>query len=687
MAFQLLLLVGYVYAHGLLGLPRWWQLPIHAASCAAALLWLPLGLDATGAPHDDALVLWVPWRLIAAVGPLFVLLAAQAPLLQGWLRDSGGDEPYGLYRFSNIGSFLGLLAFPLIVEPLVPVSVQTLFWSGGFFLFAGLSLWLMLATRHQATKQPPISASMPNAAPTLPDWRTAMLWIALAAIPSTLILSTTTHITTDIVAMPLLWILPLALYLLSFIFAFSDRAPLLDRIAPYTAPIIAVLALIALSTDAFEVTITSSAALALLFIASLSLHRRLYLLRPDPSGLTAFYLLLALGGAIGGMSVAIVAPLVFDWTYEFPLWALAAVASVVGYTRHEAGLLQWGAAMVVTLMTSALAMGWLDSTALWIAALLVAMIWIVRRHRWLTILCLSAALIGLAVIDPLILSWNGLRQRSYFGIYTVRENETGTLRMLTHGTTLHGAQRLEPGKLLEPTIYFGRQSGAGQILGVAPLLYGDKARIDVLGLGVGTLACYAKPGQHWSFYEIDPLVIDLTVKQGWFTYMVNCAPNAAMHIGDARLALATQASAALDILVMDVFSSDSVPTHLLTREAFDIYDRVLAPRGMMLVHISNRYLNLEPVLSSEAKARGWSAALLKHHVTQAELDAGGKASVWVVMARSPRDLARALNTVHQPESERVDYWRPLTTQNDIARWTDDYSSVLRLIQRPTKTGD
>jgi hypothetical protein len=675
-AFQLLLLVGYGYAHWLLTLTRRRQVLVHLALLAIAMIWLPLGLDAAGAPSGDALLYWVPWQVAAAVGPLFVLLAAQAPLLQGWLRDSSGAEPYGLYRFSNIGSFLGLLAFPLIVEPLTPVSAQTMAWSVGFVLFAALSLWLMLAARLQPIEQ------APQATPTRPDWRTAARWIALSAIPSGLILSTTTHITTDIIAMPLLWVLPLALYLLSFILAFSDTAPLVDRIAHYAAPVIAALALIALSTEAFEVYVTGPAALALLFIASLSLHRRLYLARPDPSGLTAFYLLLAVGGAIGGIFVAVIAPLVFDWTYEFPLLALAAVVFAAGYSAREASLWQWGAALAVTLIASALAMGWLDDTALWVAALLITMIWIVRRHRWLTIISVSAALIGLACIDPLVLSWNGLRQRSYFGIYTVRENETGTLRKLAHGTTLHGAQKLETGKLLEPTTYFGPQSGAGQILTAAPALYGANARIGVLGLGVGTLACYAKPGQIWSFYEIDPLVIDIARKQGWFTFLVNCTPNAAMHIGDARLTLAKQPAAALNILVMDVFSSDAVPTHLLTREAFAIYDRVLTKDGVLLIHISNRYLDLEPVLASEAKARGWTSAIITHRVTQEQIDAGETTSVWVMMARSEAAMQRARGTLPQVTPAQDREWRPLSQQQGFTRWTDEFGSILHLIKRP-----
>lgn len=673
-AFQLLLLVGYSYAHWLLTLTRRLQVLVHLALLATALLWLPLGLDAAGAPSGNALLAWVPWQVAAAVGPLFVLLAAQAPLLQGWLRDSSGAEPYGLYRFSNIGSFLGLLAFPLIVEPLVPISAQTTAWSAGFASFAALSLWLMLAARPIAT------AHAPPAARSSLDWRTALLWVTLAAIPSGLILATTTHITTDIVAMPLLWVLPLALYLLSFILAFTEQAPLVDRIARLSAPLIATLALVAMSIDAFEVYVTGPAALALLFIASLSLHRRLYLARPDPAGLTAFYLLLALGGAIGGFFVAVIAPLVFDWSYEFPLLALAAVACAAGYSRHGARLWQWGAALVVSLIASALALDWLDGTALWVGALLIAMIWIVRRHRWLTVISVSAALIGLVGIDPLVLSWNGLRQRSYFGIYTIRENETGTLRTLAHGTTNHGVQNLTPGSLNEPTSYFGRHSGVGRVLDAVPDVYGDHARIGIVGVGAGTLACYARPGQSWSFYEIDPLVIDIAIKQRWFTFMVNCAPDAHIQLGDARLTLAKQSAQSLDVLVLDAFSSDAVPAHLLTREAFDIYAKVLRPNGAMLLHISNRYLDLEPVLAKEAQARGWHAAYILHVPSESAKQQGETASVWIAMAGTAEQLRRLTSPASNQQATGQEQWRPLRERPDFLRWSDDYGSVTPLIK-------
>lgn len=375
-----------------------------------------------------------------------------------------------------------------------------------------------------------------------------------------------------------------------------------------------------MASDQFEILVTGSASLTLLFVVSLTLHRKLYLDRPDASALTQFYLALALGGAIGGAFVTLIAPLLFDWTYEFPLLAIAAV-------------------------------------------------WLVKPSK-LILLCVTACMIGLVGIDPLTMSWNGLRQRSYFGIYTIRENETGTIRTLGHGNTLHGTQHLETDKLIDPTTYYGKHSGAGQILEATK----SNARIGVMGMGVGTLACYAQPHQQWAFYEIDPLVVDIATKQGWFTFMPNCTPTAAIHIGDARLTLAKLPSGSLDILVMDVFSSDTIPTHLLTREAFDIYDSALAPNGVMLVHISNRYLDLEPVLQAEANARGWVASLNKHDPTDDEFAAGETTSVWVLIARSNDELPYTL----PPNAQSA--WRPLTLKPNMARWTDDHSSVLGLLR-------
>jgi hypothetical protein len=617
LSYQILLLGGYASAYWLSRLALARQALIYAILLIAAAFWLPIGLMSGDPPANAKLFVWVPWLVMASIGPLFLVLAAQAPLLQNWYNLWTKREPYQLYVASSLGNFFGLLSYPFFVEPYFSIHNQRIIWSIGFGVFG-----LMIAI-IAALKLPKMTEIAPRKIAETPKINTSRLafWAITAAIPSGLILSTTLHLTTDIIAMPLIWMVPLGLYLLSFSLAFSNRNWLADSLTPFAPWLILVLIALALSTDQFEIYVTGGASLALLFVASLVLHRRLYLDRPEPAALTQFYLALALGGAIGGAFVTIAAPLLFDWTYEFPLLAIAAA-------------------------------------------------WLVRRKHVIVLMCATASLIGLVGIDPLTMSWNGLRHRSYFGIYTIRENETGTKRTLAHGNTIHGAQHLETDKLIDPTTYYGRQSGAGQILSSAY----SNARIGVLGMGVGTLACYAQPHQQWAFYEIDPLIVDIATTQGWFTYMANCTPNAAVHIGDARLTLAKQPSSSLEILVMDVFSSDTIPTHLLTREAFDIYDSVLAEQGVMLMHISNRYLDLEPVIASEAQARGWAASLNRHDPTEAEFTAGETASVWVLIARSKDELTHMLSPKIQSE------WRPLTLKPNMVRWTDDHSSILSLLK-------
>lgn len=611
LAFQVLLLGGYAGAHWISSLNTQRQLLTYAALLIFAAFWLPIGLMNGDPPENTMLFAWVPWLIMASIGPLFLALAAQAPLLQNWYNLATKREPYQLYVASSLGNFFGLLSYPFILEPTLSVHAQRILWSIGFVIFGVMITTVAtLKTRHVTET---ISTQ------TLPRQKLKLKrlarWAIIAAVPSGLILSTTLHITTDIIAMPLIWVVPLGLYLLSFSLAFSRKSRLADWLTPYAPWLIIALTVLALSTDQFEIYVTGCASLALLFVASLVLHRKLYVDRPDSAQLTQFYLALALGGAIGGTFVTIAAPLIFNWTYEFPLLAIAA-----------AGLL-W-------------------------------------RQHIIVFFCAVASLVGLVGIDPLIMSWNGLSHRSYFGIYTIRENKIGTIRSLAHGDTIHGAQHIEPDKLLQPSTYYGHQSGAGQILKSADA----NARIGVLGMGVGTLACYAQPKQTWSFYEIDPLVVDISAKQGWFTFMANCAPAAAIHVGDARLTLAQQPARSLDILVMDVFSSDTIPTHLLTKEAFDIYDSVLATKGVLLIHISNRYLDLEPVIASEVNARGWSAALNRHEPTDGEFAGGETTSVWVIIARSKDSLANLQKD-----------WRPLKPRSDMVRWTDDHSSILSLL--------
>ena len=679
LVYQALLLGGYAYAHGLGRLSPRRQAGVHLGVLLLGALWLPIGLFAIQPPADASPVLWVPWLLFGSIGPLFFAVSAQAPLLQRWFGlASGGRDPYALYAASNLGSFAGLIAYPLLVEPGLALHGQSWLWTAGYALLIGLvglcALRLPRAAAAPAAR--PVSAA--------PGTGRVLHWIVLALVPSGLMLATSTYITTDVVAMPLLWVLPLGLYLLSFSVAFAENralADLLTRIAPITILLFGGVMMGGYNTwPWFNLII----ALLLLFMASVALHTALYRIRPEPDRLTGFYLAMSAGGALGGVFAALIAPLVFDWTYEYPLLILAAGAFVPQQFLTAAIEKMWtGRWHFVALAGVVIAMGLLglihfaspptlfgDGRQGVLFLLLAAIGLAAIGARPAYILVLAGALMLFGGYRSLALSAEpGARTRSYFGVYTVREFDRR--RELDHGTTVHGIQLTgSPARERTPTTYYARGSGVGQAMALAPALYGPAARIGVVGLGTGTLACYAQPGQNWRFYEIDPTVIDIARNSGRFTYVRRCTPAATIRLGDARLRLRDEKPGSLDLLALDAFSSDAVPMHLMTREAFATYARTLSPRGLLLVHISNRFLDLEPVVAATARADGWHAAKLDFKPSTPEEQASS--SVWIALSRDPDVLASLTG--------RGSGWVPLRPRPGFAPWTDDYSTILPLLK-------
>ena len=680
LVYQALLLAGYGYAHAL---GRWaprTQAAIHVAVLLAAAWWLPIGIAAVQPPADAAPVLWVPWLLLRSIGPLFFAVSAGAPLVQRWFAAaSGGRDPYALYAASNLGSFAGLLAYPLLVEPAMALSPQRTLWSAGYallvLLIAGCALFL---PRGAGAAAAPVASPRPTGA-TL-GW-----WVALAFVPSGLMLATSTYITTDIVAMPLLWVLPLGLYLLSFTVAFADGrdlADLLTRIAPIT---ILLFGGVMIGGYQERPYFSAGIALMLLFMASVALHTRLYRLRPAPDRLTGFYLAMAFGGALGGVFAGLVAPVVFDWTYEYPLLIFAAGLLVpqVYLTGGLRGVWSDPDTRRVALATVVFALAMLFLLRFFGPAALFG-----EDRQGFAFLVIGAA--GLATVGARLpyavllagalvlfggyravaLSIEGdARTRSYFGVYTVRD--TGRAHELDHGTTVHGVQlRGSPARERTLTSYYAPGSGVGQAMRMVPALYGPGGRVGVVGLGTGTLACYARPGQRWRFYEIDPTVVRIARAPARFSYLARCLPDPVIRIGDARLNLSREAGASLDLLALDAFSSDAVPMHLLTREAFAIYARVVQPSGLLLVHISNRFLDLDPVIAAAARDGGWHAVQFDY--TPSPLDASASASWWVALSRDPRPI-EALR-------QGKDGWVPLQPRPGFTAWTDDYSTILPLLR-------
>ena len=694
LVYQALLLAGYAYAHRIAALRRRTQAGIHVGLFALAMLWLPVGLAGFQPPSDGSTALWVPWLLLASIGPLFFMVSAQAPLMQRWYALSGQEgEPYALYAASNFGSFAGLLAYPLLVEPFLTLNSQSFLWSllyGALLLLVAACGWALVQATPLDRPERERSEAEETPAPSLRD---KLRWVLLAAIPSGLMLSTTTHLTTDLVAMPLIWAIPLGLYLLSFTVAFATRRAPTRIITLLTPSILLICGALAFMTPGNAVLVQLGSSLVMLFAVAVALHGEMYRTRPAPEHLTGFYLMMSVGGALGGLFCALIAPLVFDWTWEHPILILAAAALIpqqrlfsigeeevfgeAGMRRVAIaiGLLALAVALYIALKVD-LEMGPLRIILLGIILALGALV-IGQRIGY--VIVVAALLFANGGYYNAALSWSDLRTRSYFGVYSVNAAQGGRLRWLSHGTTMHGMQLTD--QPTRPISYYGMTSGVGQAMTQAPSLYGQNASIGVVGLGTGTLSCYKRPGQNWQFFEIDPTVISLSRNGGYFSYIDRCAPDVPIRLGDARLTIAKAPQGSIDILAIDAFSSDAIPVHLLTREAFDAYARALSKDGMLLIHISNRYIDLEPVLEKEAAARGWAIAKRWDYIGP-ELEGDGlRTSQWVAISPSKAKLAELTGPLEtgDPRSFATPAWSPVEGRDDFTRWTDDFASVLPLM--------
>ena len=685
LVYQALLLAGYAYAHRLTQTSPRRQAIIHIALFAIAILWLPIGLANLQPPADGSPIFWVPWLLIASIGPLFFVVAAQAPLMQRWYSMSGNQgEPYALYAASNIGSFGGLLAYPILVEPFTTLQSQKWIWSGIYLALMGLvcicaiQLWRKAGT--------PVASAETATDLAHIGWRRRIYWIVLAAVPSGLMLSTTSHLTTDLMAMPLIWVIPLGIYLLSFSVAFADNqtpAYWIGRFAPIVLIFSAAFVFVVWGKAAIG---GLTASLSLLFIVAVALHNEMYRTRPAPAQLTSFYLMMSVGGVIGGFFCAIVAPLLFDWTWEHPILILMAAALLPAIPLLQVNETDKRLPVIMAIIGAiALALGLFGGisepvessfTKILLAATIITLGIAVAGFRIPFLLAVA----GLLTINggwySLQQSLDGVRMRSYFGTYTVNASESGRVRWLNHGTTMHGMQLLDDPT--RPISYYPDTSGVGIAMLNAPRLYGPKASIGIVGLGTGTLACYRRPGQSWQFFEIDPLVIEIARERKIFSFLEKCAPDVPITLGDARLTLAAVPEGKFDILALDAFSSDSIPLHLLTKEAFATYRKALKPDGLLLVHISNRYIDLNPVVAAEAKANGWSAALRHDSPTEQLINRGNRASQWIALSRDPAKLAELTGRVDKVKSRyyNSEQWLQLDAPGETSPWTDDYASVL-----------
>lgn len=694
--YQTMLLAGYAYAHlavSRLGARR--QAMLHLGLMLLPLAVLPIAVPGGWAPPTaSSPVSWLLTLLVVAVGLPYFVVAASSPLLQAWFAAGGSraGSPYTLYAASNLGSMLGLLGYPFLVEPRLRLVQQSLLWSGGYLVL--LALTAACAIILWRTPPEPASATARAGPPEAPiTWRRRLRWILLSLAPASLLLSVTSYISSDIAAIPLLWVVPLAIYLLTFTLVFAGRPPIPHRLMVRALPLVLLPLLITMLAGVNHLlALVIPLHLLAFFVAAMVCHGELAADRPGPGRLTEFYLLLSLGGAIGGAVTALLAPVLFDAVVEYPLALILCgllIPAGAAATGHQGGQRPTAARPGFSLRPSAFILDLALPAAL--ALLIVAASALVRRAGLGSAadLTLTLALPALACFSfsrrplrfglglaALVLA-NGLAtganqqllvaERTFFGIHRVMRD--GDFHTLVHGSTKHGTQSLDPALRREPLSYYRREGPIGQLFaerGGAPEL-----RVGVVGLGVATLACYGQPTQSWTFYEIDPAVVRIARDPQLFSYLNDCQPDAPVVLGDARLALATT-DEQYDLLFLDAYSSDAVPVHLITREALALYGERLAPGGLLIFNISNRHLDLEPVLGALAADAGLVALVRgDFELSAADAAAGYAPAVWTLMARSGADFGAL---AADPR------WRPPRVEDQVPVWTDDFSSLLSALR-------
>jgi hypothetical protein len=709
--FQAALLAGYLYAHLLINkAPAHLTGIIHLGVCLLALVCLPIGMVRWMAePPPGEPYLWQLGMFAASIGLPFMAVSANAPLLQAWFARSGhpdARDPYFMYAASNLGSLIALLGYPFLLEPAFGLSQLSYLWAYAYALLVlaiGASFFLMRGAQAGGV---PETVAQPGAgdaaAPaTAPTWIDRLGWIGLAFVPAALVTAFTVHITTDVASAPLLWVIPLALYLLTFVLVFRDQALILvgKRAMPISREallflhlVALVIALIALSFQTHDWFIISVTGVVVFFTTAMLAHRTLYEARPAPVYLTEFYLWMSFGGALGGMFTALVAPRLFSEVYEYPLLLALSMACRPGalsflFERDRQKLKDELVILWLIAAVGVLIIWWLPTLAahwravpVWVlrvgatpmvvmvlaAILLVNVLHAPRQLVAAGLMCLALVTLPSAVRQ----ADSQITQRSFFGVYRVADTSEG-YRTLVHGTTLHGAQRTydEEGKEVEdlvPTTYYYPGSPMGRTIAKRREVLGkEKGRYGIVGLGTGSSACHKQDGESWKFFEIDPVVIKISSNPKNFTFISKCQPDIDIAVGDARLTIAKEPDSSFDLFIIDAFTSDAIPVHMLTKEAVQLFLDKLKPEGVVLLHTSNRYLDLNSVLAAIQKQLPEGTAGI------AMQDAGGdgygeSASSVVIFAKSEGAL--------QP-------YRSLEGALDLddgglRAWTDDYSDIL-----------
>lgn len=686
--YQAMLLLGYIYAHVTsrwLGLRR--QAILHIILLLVPLVVLPITLPVGWTPPVTSNP--IPWLLLllfVAVGLPFFVISATSPLLQKWFAASGhpsAADPYFLYAASNLGSMLALISYPAIVEPTLRLNEQSRLWALGYGLLVVLIavcavlVWRSIPWTVAPVRQERVGPELRNS----PLTRSRRLrWIVLSLVPSGLMLNVTTYLSTDIAAIPLLWVVPLALYLLTFILVFSGKPILPHRLMVRAMPIVLLPLLITIMARATQpIALLIPLHLLAFFVVAMVCHGELAKDRPSTQYLTEFYLWMSFGGVLGGIFNALLAPLIFTTVLEYPLTLVLAClimpSNQTSRSSRRQRLLDMLLPFGVFILAMGLVMGVQNNRAIpeklgigLMFGLPVLLCFPFSRRP----LRFGLGIAGVLLASMLYLGWQGqvlYARRSFFGLNRVSLGSNGHYHLLIHGGTVHGIQSLDEARRREPLSYYYRTGPLGQLF-TERERESDWARqsIGVVGLGTGSVACYVQPGQSITFYEIDPVVEAIARNPHYFSFLHDCAPDVKVVLGDARLTLAGAPAQQYRLLILDAYSSDAIPVHLITREALRLYVDRLAPGGVLAFHISNLHLDLEPVLGNLARDAGLVALYQSDtHITVEEKDLGKSGSQWLLMARDPADFGALAG------DER---WRPARNAPQAAVWTDDFSSIL-----------
>jgi hypothetical protein len=687
--FQAVLLAGYAYAHALTRhMPGRRSVMVHLAVMVVACAFLPLSIAAWwGRPPADATAaIWLLGLFAVSIGLPFFALSANGPLLQAWFARTDHPDaanPYFLYAASNIGSFLALLSYPFALEPLTTLGQQRWAWAALFVALIAFIAWcgyLMLG----ATPASGANASTAETADApAPSWRDALRWIVLAAVPSALLISVTSHISTDIAAAPFMWVVPLALYLVTFVVVFQTKPILPHRWMVAIEPlfIVALAGVMVFDIRGYLFAILSLYVVAF-FIITLVCHGELSASRPAARHLTAFYMWMSFGGVIGGIFAGLVAPNIFSSVLEFPALVVLAILCRPGLempTDTRTRLLWVGAVAVVAVVAApGLAERYVtDEKAFnWTIGAMLVVAGLVSREP----LPFAAVMAVVFIIGTAYRPDNDVREtmRSFFGVHKITETSDGQFRVFLHGTTIHGAERLkddhgEPFTDRPPMItYYHANSPMGESVKATRKRVGGPIKVAIVGLGTGTFACFREPGDTFTFYEIDKSVEKLARDPSRFSYITRCAPDIPVVLGDARLTLA-ESPETYDLILLDAFSSDAIPIHLMTREAMAIYASKLAPRGIVLMHVSNRHMELASVVAGIAHANGLTSRMNNRAARDDEDDSKYVfTSTVVVSARADADF----DALRQDPD-----WVVIEPDPKQRIWTDDYSNVVGAIIR------